>query len=272
MVLAVGVLLAPYREAANVRVSLVAHLARANGMVVYDLTVSVWSTVTWHAAHTVNAGLFHGTVRVGAAAGRDGDVDQLARPIVGCDVAFGTDAYHGSHRHRVHDVTQRGLITRVEHVAGIDAVLVDARSFAGAVTVHLTLRPGRISFWRFVLAHNHRMAVWLVCRAAAARCVLEDVAFGVRSTLVVVEAWVHTLAVDARLSGGALRVTPASYHKTLDEWVTLQARRTAALGSVFLCVALSTDGTRVVHQARVDAGAGVAHLVIGTLFVRATAG
>lgn len=75
VVVTVRVLLASYREAADVRISLESNLACADWMTVNNTTVSIWSTVTRYAAHAVDTGLLYRTVRVGTAARWDGDLN-----------------------------------------------------------------------------------------------------------------------------------------------------------------------------------------------------
>lgn len=159
VVITVRVLLAAYWEAADIWITLEADLTCANWVMVNNLTVGVWSTVAGHATHTVDARLLFGTVRVGAATRWDGDFNYLAGAIVGRYVALGTYAYHGAYWQRVHDLTSCRFVTRVQHVARVDAVLVNTRLLAGTVSIHLALWLRRLSQWWLVFTHYHWRAV-----------------------------------------------------------------------------------------------------------------
>lgn len=121
--------------------------------------------------------------------------------------------------------------------------------------------------YALVLTHEPWIPIRFVNRTATACSVLEDVAFSIRSTVIAVEARIHTLTINTGLVSGALGVASTANNFTATMRVTLQARWAAALSTVILRIALCTDGTWIVHIAWVNAHSIFTHLGQWALFI-----
>lgn len=146
-------------------------------------------------------------------------------------------------------------------------MLINTCFLTRAVSIHLTLRLWRVSYWWKIFTLDHRIAKWHILRTMTISHVLEHMTNCIRSTFIVIKTWIYTFAIEACLSCGAFRVASASYQSAFLERITFQSRWTATLGTMFFWIAFSIDPTRVIHTAGINTNRTVAHLVIRAFFI-----
>ena len=114
---------------------MVAFLARTDRFVVSDIAGSVGTAVAWVSALSVDAGIFIATLVVRCTATDDCYLNWSANTIDVSGPAFWTSAGHGPHWKRIKNIASCVLQTWFNNRAWIDAFVLDAHQFVGALDV-----------------------------------------------------------------------------------------------------------------------------------------
>lgn len=249
----------------ELRITLVSLATGAHRLVVLDTTLGIQSTIAWITADAIHTRLVGGTIRIGHTTA---DLDNTRRGFtastVAANVSIGADADHGTHWNCWRHLTLCGSLTRLQYLARIDALFVDAGQ--AGWTIRIQFAHG---LWLGTAIHIG-IAQEVSGTAANSHVILWST-LGTRGTHIVVDTRIDALLVLAGLVRGAVVVAAAANDAaTLVGIATVSAQATA-LGTTGLDVALGVGTTRIVDQAGIDAVAIDAGLARVTFTIDTTA-
>lgn len=239
-----GIRSTSHSSASGLRVALIARFAAAHGTMILDVALGVNSAITWISALSVYACLRSGAFRVALTTRFTLQHDLATLAIDIWHPKLGTFTDHRSNGDTVQHGALGRWITGRQFKARILAPTIEARHSVGTVWVCDT----------FGLV-GHRLATFTIREwitqgrlfgTDTVRHVVTSVTLGVLRTWRVLGTGINTSAVSAGSTVWTIVVSGALDPATNLKWIALESRRTSAIGTMVMSIALCRYGTRII--------------------------